>query len=137
MEGENASKVIELVNEIASISEYRPPVKKQYCNLARRLKLLIPMFEEIRDMNKDALAKDTSNAVLAFKEALQSARKLLRFGSEGCKFYMVCFSYSLLLLLLFSSFFCTTESSFSSNNFKATYTRLFLIFLKIFLYLFL
>ena len=93
--------------------------------------------EEIRDMNKDALAKDTSNAVLAFKEALQSARKLLRFGSEGCKFYMVCFSYSLLLLLLFSSFFCTTESSFSSNNFKATYTRLFLIFLKIFLYLFL
>ncbi|KAG4974027.1 hypothetical protein AAZX31_11G136500 [Glycine max] len=89
MEGENASKVIELVNEIASISEYRPPVKKQYCNLARRLKLLIPMFEEIRDMNKDALPEDTSNAVLAFKEALQSARELLRFGSEGSKLYLV------------------------------------------------
>ena len=128
MEGENASKVIELVNEIASISEYRPPVKKQYCNLARRLKLLIPMFEEIRDMNKDALPEDTSNAVLAFKEALQSARELLRFGSEGSKLYLVCFSYSLLLLLLFSAFFCTTESSFCNNDFKATFSGLLLIF---------
>jgi len=100
MEGENASKVIELVNEIASISEYRPPVKKQYCNLARRLKLLIPMFEEIRDMNKDALPDNTSNAVLAFKEALESAMELLRFGSEGSKLYLVCF------LLVFLSYLC-------------------------------
>ena len=101
MEGENASnKVIELMNEIASISDYRPPVKKQYCNLARRLKLLIPMFEEIRDMNKDALPDNTSNAVLAFKEALESAMELLRFGSEGSKLYLVCF------LLVFLSYLC-------------------------------
>ncbi|KAH1035009.1 hypothetical protein GYH30_055129 [Glycine max] len=89
MEGKNMSKVIKLVNEIASISEYKPPVKKQYCNLARRLKLSTPMFEEIRDMKKDALPEDTSNAVLTFKEALQSARELLKFGSEGSKLYLV------------------------------------------------
>ncbi|CAJ1933106.1 unnamed protein product [Sphenostylis stenocarpa] len=88
MEDDNASKVIELVNEVAGISDYRPPVKKQYCNLARRLKLLIPMFEEIRDM-KDAIPEDTSKAVLAFKEALESAKELLRFGSEGSKLYLV------------------------------------------------
>ncbi|KAK7404582.1 hypothetical protein VNO78_05535 [Psophocarpus tetragonolobus] len=88
MEGDNASKVIELVNQIASISDYRLPVKKQYCNLARRLKLLIPMFEEIRDM-KEAIPEDTSKAVLAFREALQSAMQLLRFGSEGSKLYLV------------------------------------------------
>ncbi|TKY67344.1 U-box domain-containing protein 13 [Spatholobus suberectus] len=88
MEDESASMVIELVNEIASISDYRPTVKKQYCNLARRLKLLIPMFEEIRDM-KEAIPEDTSKAVLAFKEALESARELLRFGSEGSKLYLV------------------------------------------------
>ncbi|XP_020214350.1 U-box domain-containing protein 13 [Cajanus cajan] len=88
MEGDNASKVIELVNEIASISDYRPTVKKHYCNLARRLKLLIPMFEEIRDM-KDPIPDDTSKAVLAFKEALESATELLRFGSEGSKLYLV------------------------------------------------
>jgi len=104
MEGENASKVIELVNEIASISDYRPPVKKQYCNLARRLKLLIPMFEEIRDM-KDQIPKDTSKAVLAFKEALESAGELLRFGSEGSKLYLVCF-------LLYILFYCSSVSAF-------------------------
>ncbi|KAG4935552.1 hypothetical protein JHK82_049848 [Glycine max] len=36
MKGENVSKVMKLVNEIASISEYRPPMKKQYYNLALR-----------------------------------------------------------------------------------------------------
>ena len=94
------SKVIKLVNEIASISEYKPPVKKQYCNLAWRLKLSTPMFEEIRDMKKDALPEDTSNAVLTFKEALQSARELLKFGSEGSKLYLVCF------LTLYCYYYC-------------------------------
>lgn len=93
MEGENskadADVVIDLLNEIASISDFRPMVKKQYCNLARRVKLLIPLFEEIRDM-KDAIPVDTSKAMLAFKEALEAARELLRFGSEGSKIYMVC-----------------------------------------------
>ncbi|KAK7312475.1 hypothetical protein VNO77_36363 [Canavalia gladiata] len=88
MEDDKTSAVIELVNEIASISDYRPTVKKQYCNLARRLKLLIPMFEEIRDM-KEAIPEDTSKAMLAFKEALESGRELLRFGSEGSKIYLV------------------------------------------------
>jgi len=116
MEGENASKVIELVNEVASISDYRPPVKKQYCNLARRLKLLIPMFEEIRDM-KDPIPEDTSKAVLAFKEALESARELLRFGSEGSKLYLVCFLLCIVLLFLC---FCFLLSSIGSSDFHAT-----------------
>lgn len=114
---EVASKVIELVNEVASISEYRPPVKKEYCNLARRLKLLIPMFEEIRDM-KDPIPKDTSKAVLAFKEALESARELLRFGSEGSKLYLVCFLLYIVVLLLFC--FCFLLSSIGSSDFQAT-----------------
>nr|POE71561.1 u-box domain-containing protein 13 [Quercus suber] len=41
--------LIEMVNEILSILEYRCMVKKPYNNLARRLKLLIPLFEEIRN----------------------------------------------------------------------------------------
>ncbi|KAK7257805.1 hypothetical protein RIF29_32044 [Crotalaria pallida] len=86
-----AESLIELVNEIAAISDYRPMLKKQYCNLARRLKLLTPMFEEIRDMDMDkqAIPLETSKALLDFKEALESARELLRFGSEGSKIYMV------------------------------------------------
>lgn len=97
MEGDKVSVVIDLLNEIANISDFRPMVKKQYCNLARRLKLLIPLFEEIRDM-KGAIPKHTSKAIISFKEALESAREILRFGSEGSKIFMVC--YFLMIFLL-------------------------------------
>lgn len=90
MEGEKVNAIIDLVNEISNISDFRPMVKKQYCNLARRLKLLIPLFEEIRDMH-DSIPDYTSKALILFKEALESARELLRFGSEGSKIYMVCY----------------------------------------------
>lgn len=81
--------MIEMVNEIASISEYRCTVKKQYCNLARRLKLLIPMFEEIRDSKEVVVPEEMVKALKSFKEALESAKELLRFGSEGSKIYLV------------------------------------------------
>ncbi|XP_040991860.1 U-box domain-containing protein 13-like [Juglans microcarpa x Juglans regia] len=91
MEDEKVALVrslIDIVNEIASISDFRSTVKKQYCNLARRLKLLIPMFEEIRDI-KEAVPEETLKALFSIKEALQSAKDLLRFGSEGSKIYLV------------------------------------------------
>ncbi|EXC10629.1 U-box domain-containing protein 13 [Morus notabilis] len=86
--GDLVQSLIELVGEIASISEYKCTVKKQYCNLARRLKLLTPMFEEIRD-SKEALPQETVKALASFRDALQSAKDLLRFGSEGSKIYLV------------------------------------------------
>lgn len=84
--------LIDAVNEIAWISDFRYTVKKQYCNLSRRLKLLIPMFEEIRD-SKDRITEDTLKALVLLKEALESAKKLLRFGSEGSKIFLVSLCY--------------------------------------------
>lgn len=81
-------KLIDTVNDISAISDYRSTVKKQYCNLARRLKLLIPMFEEIKD-SKEPLPEESLKALISLKEALESATELLRFGSEGSKIYMV------------------------------------------------
>ncbi|KAM3398456.1 U-box domain-containing protein 13 [Capsicum galapagoense] len=86
--GEVSNKLIEIVNEISSISEFRNSVKKQYCNLARRLKLLTPMFEEIRD-SKDKLSADCMKSLICLKNALESAKELLKFGSEGSKIYLV------------------------------------------------
>ncbi|GFS37346.1 plant U-box 13 [Actinidia rufa] len=82
-------KLIEIVNEISAISDFRNTVKKQYCNLARRLKLLTPMFEEIRD-SKEQVPEESFKALSSLKEALESARDVLRFGSEGSRIYMVC-----------------------------------------------
>ncbi|KAH0751100.1 hypothetical protein KY290_030332 [Solanum tuberosum] len=81
-------KLIEVVNEIAAISDFRTWVKKEYCNLARRLKLLIPMFEEIRDI-KEPLPENSMIALVSLKEVLESTKELLKFGSEGSKIYLV------------------------------------------------
>lgn len=85
--GGSFRSLIDLVNGVASISDYRYAVRKQYYNLARRLKLLIPMFEEMRDM-KQALPDDTARALVSLKEALESTKNLLRLGSEGSKIYL-------------------------------------------------
>ncbi|XP_041990935.1 U-box domain-containing protein 13-like [Salvia splendens] len=81
-------KLIDLVADISAIPDYRISVKRQYTNLARRLKLLIPMFEEIRD-TRVPLPEDSIRALAALVTALASAKELLRFGSEGSKIYLV------------------------------------------------
>ncbi|XP_038901464.1 U-box domain-containing protein 13-like [Benincasa hispida] len=85
--GGSFRSLIDLVNDVASISDYRYAVRKQYCNLARRLKLLIPLFEEMRDI-KQPLPDDTVRALASLKEALESTKELLRQGSEGSKIYL-------------------------------------------------
>uniref|UniRef100_A0A6M2EH27 RING-type E3 ubiquitin transferase n=1 Tax=Populus davidiana TaxID=266767 RepID=A0A6M2EH27_9ROSI len=87
--GEVVEILIETVNKIASISDYRCTVKKQYCNLARRLKLLIPMLEEIRDSKDSIIPQQTLKALVLLKQALDSAKDLLIFGCEGSKIYLV------------------------------------------------
>lgn len=86
--GGSFRSLIDLVNDVASISDYRYAVRKQYCNLARRLKLLIPLFEEMRDM-KQPLPGHTVKAIASLKEALESTKELLKHGSEGSKIYLV------------------------------------------------
>ncbi|KAK9156641.1 hypothetical protein Scep_003215 [Stephania cephalantha] len=80
--------LIDAVNEISAITEYRVSIKKQYCSLARRLKLLMPMFEEFRE-SREPISEEVVKSMVDLKEALESARDLLRFGSEGSKIYLV------------------------------------------------
>ncbi|XP_044506961.1 U-box domain-containing protein 13-like [Mangifera indica] len=87
-QGMLVQSLIDTVNMIASFTDYSGTVKKQYSNLARRLKLLMPMFEEIKE-SKEAIPEETTTALVSLKEALASAKELLRFGSEGSKIYLV------------------------------------------------
>ncbi|KAF8053514.1 hypothetical protein N665_1408s0006 [Sinapis alba] len=86
--GAVAQSLIDVVNEIASVSDYRTTVKKLCSNLARRLKLLVPMFEEIKESN-DPISEDTLGTLVSLKEALCSAKDLLKFCSGGSKIYLV------------------------------------------------
>ncbi|KAK9122676.1 hypothetical protein Sjap_012278 [Stephania japonica] len=83
-----AQSLIDAVNEISAITEYRVSIKKQYCSLARRLKLLTPMFEELRE-SREPVSEEVVKSMVDLKEALESAKELLRFGSEGSKIYLV------------------------------------------------
>lgn len=86
--GALVQELIDTISEISSISDYKCTVRKEYCNLARRLKLLIPMFEEIHD-GKEPIPKESLKSLVSLKEALELAKELLRFGSEGSKIFMV------------------------------------------------
>lgn len=81
-------KLIDTVNEISVITDYRCTVKKLFSNLGRRLKLLTPLFEEVRDI-KEMLPDASHQALLSLMEDLKSAKELLHLGSEGSKIYLV------------------------------------------------
>ncbi|KAL9235296.1 hypothetical protein vseg_010067 [Gypsophila vaccaria] len=82
------TNIISKINETSAITTYRSGVKKDYCNLARRLKLLIPMFEEIKESDNDDLSHDVVSSLVEFNNSISLALHLLRFGSLGSKIYL-------------------------------------------------
>lgn len=85
-----AQTLIDSVNEIASISDYVTPMKKHCGNLSRRLKLLLPMLEEIRDCKESTIPEEVVKALLSLKESLVSVKDLLAFVCQVSKIYLVC-----------------------------------------------
>ncbi|XP_010510574.1 PREDICTED: U-box domain-containing protein 12 [Camelina sativa] len=85
-----AQTLIDSVNEIASISDHRAPMKKHCSNLSRRLKLLLPMLEEIRDNCKESTIPDqVVTALFSLKDSLVPAKDLVAFVGQVSKIYLV------------------------------------------------
>lgn len=80
--------LIDVVDDIASIGEFRRIHKKESANLARRVKLLAPLFEEIKE-SKGSLAEDVINCFTALERALHSAKQVLRLCHDGSKLFVV------------------------------------------------
>lgn len=97
-----AQTLIDSINEIASISDHHTPMKKHCGNLSRRLKLLIPMLEEIRDNQESS--SEVVNALLYLKESLVPAKDLLAFVSQVSKIYLVCEYFESINLFLILRF---------------------------------
>ncbi|KAJ1297754.1 hypothetical protein BS78_01G401000 [Paspalum vaginatum] len=87
-EGELLERLLELVGEIAAISEFRNSYRRQFCNLSRRIRLLVPMLEEAKEA-PTPLPPSSEAALRRLREALQGARELLRLGSSGSKIFLV------------------------------------------------
>jgi len=82
-------KILETVNVITSIGEFK--VQKKECStLTRRVKLLVPVFEEVRDLSI-ALSEDDFACFHALEAALNTAKVLLLLCNKGSKLYLVRF----------------------------------------------
>lgn len=89
-EGPVVERLVELVSEIAAISDFRNSYRRQFCNLSRRIRLLVPMLEEAKEA-PTPLPAASEAALRRLREALHAARELLRLGSSGSKIFLVRF----------------------------------------------
>ncbi|PVH32881.1 hypothetical protein PAHAL_9G514000 [Panicum hallii] len=87
-EGEVVERLVELVGEIASISDFRNSYRRQFCNLSRRIRLLVPMLEEAKEA-PTPLPAASEAALRRLRDALHGAGELLRLGSSGSKIFLV------------------------------------------------
>ncbi|KAK8946034.1 U-box domain-containing protein 14 [Platanthera guangdongensis] len=77
-----------VVGEISGMQECRGPFHRAYCDLARRVKLLSPFFDELRDSAEEKfIGENESQALGVLLDALVAAKELLRAVNEGSKLY--------------------------------------------------
>lgn len=74
------------IRDISGYPECRNSSKKMYNNLVRRVKLLSPLFEELKD-SQEELDDEEIRGFESVKIALDSARELLRSINEGSKLF--------------------------------------------------
>ncbi|KAF9594288.1 hypothetical protein IFM89_028945 [Coptis chinensis] len=78
--------LLEIVKEISGFPECGNTSKKLYSNLVRRVKLLSPLFEDLKD-SEGVLGEEEVRALVSLKVALASAKEILRSVIEGSKLY--------------------------------------------------
>lgn len=80
------SRLIDSVKEICGLRECKNVYRKMHGNLIRRIKLLSPLFEELRDSNEE-LSEEGIKSFELLGVAFDSAMGLLKSASEGSKLY--------------------------------------------------
>ncbi|KAJ4754042.1 U-box domain-containing protein 13 [Rhynchospora pubera] len=85
---ELVQSLVDVVGEISAISEFKNAYRRQFCNLSRRIKLLGPLIEELRE-SKNPIPDNEVESLGQLRIALESAKELLRLGSEGSKIFLV------------------------------------------------
>ncbi|GLJ39504.1 hypothetical protein SUGI_0807240 [Cryptomeria japonica] len=83
-----AQKLIDVLNEITSLGDCKNVMRKECATLSRRVKLLSPLFEELKEIG-ESIPSDTIGFFDAIKAALHSAKELLNFVHDGSKLFLV------------------------------------------------
>lgn len=94
-------ELIGIVEYVKTIGEYRRTQKKECSVLVRRLKLMLPFFEEIRDL-ETPIPESAIECLEKLKKTFHSAKKLLTTCHRGSKIYLVIFIASFVILSVFA-----------------------------------
>lgn len=86
------NELFEIVREISGFPECKNTSKKLYSNLLRRVKLLSPLFEELKD-SEVLIDEDEIRGLGCLKVGLEAAKNLLRSVNEGSKLFQVIFNF--------------------------------------------
>ncbi|XP_026403025.1 U-box domain-containing protein 15-like [Papaver somniferum] len=80
-------EMIDLIEAVGLYGDYRRSQRKDSYNLVRRMKLLIPLLEEIKEI-ENPIPEDALNCLSNLKKSLVCAKKLLTTCNEGSKIYL-------------------------------------------------
>ncbi|KAI5648598.1 hypothetical protein M9H77_34603 [Catharanthus roseus] len=80
------SQLSEIIRIISGLPECRMVSRKMYSNLIRRIKLLSPLFEELKD-SEEEFQDDIVKGLELLRIGLNSALELLKYVHEGSKIF--------------------------------------------------
>nr|XP_016504033.1 PREDICTED: U-box domain-containing protein 15-like [Nicotiana tabacum] len=80
-------ELISVIQTVGSYEEYRKSQREECHNLVQRLKLLLPLLEEIRDFDGQ-IPESGIECLMKLKKAFSSAKKLLKTCYCGSKIYL-------------------------------------------------
>lgn len=94
-------ELMQVIDTIGSYGGFRKTQRKECLNMVRRLKLLVPLLEEIRELDGQ-VSSEALNCLANLKKPLLAAKKLLKDCNYGSKIYLVsCHFMSVKYLLNF------------------------------------
>ncbi|XP_009415649.2 U-box domain-containing protein 12 [Musa acuminata AAA Group] len=86
--GAVAETLLQVVAEVSALPESRGPLRQMCCDLARRVKLLAPLFDELRD-DAVSLGPAELRGLESLYAALVGAKETLRSVNDGSRLYQV------------------------------------------------
>ncbi|KDP42027.1 hypothetical protein JCGZ_03090 [Jatropha curcas] len=81
-------EMMDVIETVGSYAGYRETQRKECLNLVRRLKLLLPLLEDIKEINNELISSEALNCLVNLKKALFLAKKLVKKCSCGSKIYL-------------------------------------------------
>lgn len=91
-ESDVVRELMGVIETVGSYSGYRKTQRKECLSLVRRLKLLVPLLEEILELGTSVSGDgegEALNCLADLRKALLAAKKLLKHCSYGSKIYLV------------------------------------------------